>query len=74
MPTFELVCRIPLGHVDFYEVLAYSGMVPCTLRDRRMSWHSPGTSLVTTPHAGLRLLMPDLGGLAQQLVPGYSDN
>ena len=43
--------------VGFSEVLARSGMVPCTLRDRRMSGHSPGTRPVTTPHAGL--LMPD---------------
>ena len=34
--------------VGFSEVLASSGMVPCTLRDRCMSGHSPRTSPVTT--------------------------
>ncbi len=43
LPTFELVCRIPLGSVDFCWLVAHSGMVPCTLRYRSMSRHSPRT-------------------------------
>jgi hypothetical protein len=53
MPTFELVCRISVGGGRLWRSFSlwcsYSGMVPCTLRDRRMSGHSPGT----------RHLMPD---------------